>query len=181
MEASPEVYNGGMAKRVKRKSKSDIGDFLPAAPDIVKVIAMQGSTDSEIALMMGLDPKIVKAWREMYPDFDKAIEEGRTAADLEVLEALHKKAVGYEYEKTVVLKSKNGDRLEDITFRVEPETNAIKYWLSNRDPKRWSDRRHMQVTGKQDEPALAFGVKHESKVELISSILGLIQPKPDGA
>jgi hypothetical protein len=181
MEVYPEVYNGGMAKRVKRKSKSDIGDFLPAAPDIVKVIAMQGSTDSEIALMMGLDPKIVKAWRKMYPDFDKAIEEGRTAADLQVLEALHKKAVGYEYKKEVVVRTKDDVFVQEVNHVVEPETNAIKFWLSNRDPKRWSEKRHMQITGKDNEPAVAFGVKHESKVELISSILGLIQPKPDGA
>jgi hypothetical protein len=169
-----------MAKRVKRKSKQEIGDFLPAAPDIVRMIAMQGNTDSEIALMMGLDPKIIKRWRKMYPDFDKAIEEGRTSADLEVLQALHKKAVGYEYEKQVVLKSKSGDYIEDITVRVEPETNAIKYWLGNRDPKRWSERRHMQHTGKDDEPALAFGVKNESKIDLMNSILSLVQPKPDG-
>lgn len=177
---SGEVYNGLMAKRIKRKSKTDIGEFLPAAPEIVKVIAMQGSTDSEIALMMGLNPKIIKAWREMYPDFDKAIEEGRTAADMEVLQALHKKAVGYEYEKDIVVKTRDGADIETVTHVVEPETNAIKFWLQNRDPKRWSDRRHMQLTGKDDEPAIKHGVRSETKMELISSILGLIQPKPDG-
>lgn len=101
-------------------------------------------------------------------------------ADLEVLQALHKKAVGYEYEKDVVVKTKDGAYIETINQIVEPDTQSIKFWLSNRDPKRWSERRHMQMTGKDDEPPVLHGVKNESKVELMSSILSLIQPKPDG-
>ncbi len=171
-------YNGLMAKRVnKRKSKRlDIGMHLPSAPEIVKAIAMQGVTDDELAFMMGLPPKTIKGWRKIYADFDAALEEGRTIADLQVIEALHKKAIGYEYEKTGV--SKDGNDYA-YTHVVEPETNAIKFWLQNRDPKRWNVAQHVQMTGKKGEPTVD-GVTPETKVELMASILSLIQPKPDG-
>lgn len=163
-----------MARRIKIKSKA----FLPKTPEIVKVIAMQGVTDPELAMMFGLDPKIIKSWRKMYPSFDKALEEGRTVADVEVIQALHKKAIGFSYDTDVLVRDKDGTYVESMTKTVEPETNAIKYWLSNRDPDRWSERRHIQMTGKQGAPDI--GVKSETKMELMSSILSLIIPKPDG-
>ena len=166
-------------KKAKVRRRTDPSTFLPEFPDVVRAIAMQGVTDDELAFIFGLNPKIVKAWRKIYPDFDKAIEEGRTLADLQVIEALHKKAIGHSYDTDVVIKHGKDYSIETLTKTDPPETNAIRYWLSNRDPKRWSDRRHVQVTGKSGEPAL--GVKQESKVELMQSIISLIQPKPDGA
>lgn len=173
----------------KRAKKQDIGHFLPAAPEVVRAIAMQGSTDDEIAFMMGLDPKVIKKWREFYPSFDKALEEGRTVADMEVVQALHKNATGATIRKDVPIKVKTAtgrgayeERVEIHTITEErpPETNAIKMWLQNRDPERWSRTvAHLRVTGKDGEPTID-GIKPETKMEVMSSILSLIQPKPDG-
>ena len=92
-----------MAKRILKKKRvtkkvrrrTEPATFLPNFPDVVRAIAMQGVTDDELTFSFGLHPDIIKGWRHMYADFDKAIEEGRTIADLQVIEALHKKAVGY--------------------------------------------------------------------------------------
>lgn len=144
---------------------------------------MQGVTDDELAFSFGLNPDLIQAWRKLYPDFNKAIEEGRTIADLQVIEALHKKAIGHTRTYDIAKPVGHGEHahLEIITLEEEitPETNAIKFWLGNRDPDRWSERRHVQMTGKKGE--LPLGIKQETKHELMSSILSLIQPKPDGA
>lgn len=162
--------------RLIRKAKTKA--FLPKTPEIVRAIAMQGVTDPELAFMFGLDPKIIKAWRKMYPSFDKALEEGRTVADVEVIQALHKKAVGFTRQYDVAKYSKDqGAYTLSLEEEIQPDTNAIKYWLSNRDPARWSERRHIQVTGKHGAPDV--GIKSETKMELMSSILSLIIPKPD--
>tara|TARA_R110002126_G_scaffold55928_4_gene149890 strand:+ start:726 stop:1244 length:519 start_codon:yes stop_codon:yes gene_type:complete len=172
-----------MARRISKKKARKTGrgaTFLPEFPDVVRAIAMQGVTDDELAFSFGLNPAIIKGWRKMYGDFDKAIEEGRTIADLQVIEALHKKAIGHSYETDVVIKHGTEYSIETLEKHDPPETNAIKYWLSNRDPERWNRAAaHIQLTGKKGEPPV--GVKDETKVELISSILSLIQPKPDGA
>lgn len=173
----------------RRAAKQDIGHFLPAAPEVVKAIAMGGFTDDDIALMMGLDPVIIEKWREMYPSFDKALEDGRTVADMEVVQALHKNATGAVVKRDVPIKVKTaygrGEyketvEIHTITEERPPETNAIKMWLQNRDPERWNRAAtHVQMTGKKDEPTID-GVKPETKMEVMSSILSLIQPKPDG-
>lgn len=168
-----------MAKRVKR-SKTNIGIHLPSAPEIVKAIAMQGVTDDELAFMMGLDPKVIKGWRKIYPDFDGALEEGRTVADLQVIEALHKKATGYDLVHTTETEGEDGEvQTVTRTKQIQPETNAIKFWLQNRAPEQWNVASHVQVTGKKGQPPID-GVKPETKMELMASILSLIQPKPDG-
>ena len=163
-----------------------MGTFLPAAPQMVRAIAMLGATDDELAFMFGYSPDVIKGWRKMYTDFDEALEEGRTVADLQVVQALHKKAVGYEQTKDVPIKVKTGRfteavEMHTITEQIQPDTQSIKYWLSNRNPAQWNKAaKHVQLTGKKDEPPVGFGVKQESKLELMNSILGLIQPKPDG-
>lgn len=170
-----------MAKKAKRRTKRG-STFLPEYPDVVRAIAMQGVTDDELASSFGLNPQIIRSWRKLYPDFDDAIREGRTIADLQVIEALHKKAIGHTYQTDVVIRDGKGYAIETMDKHEPPETNAIKYWLSNRDPERWNRTAlHIQHTGKKGEPPIAHGVKQETKLELMSSILSLIQPKPDGA
>lgn len=148
---------------------------------------MMGATDEEIAFMFGYSADTVKAWRKLYSDFDKAIEDGRTQADLQVLQALHQKAVGFEITKDVPIKVKRGKDHEEvevhtITERHPPEFQSIKFWLSNRNPEHWNRAaKQLRVGGTKDGAPIDLGVKSETKMELISSILGLIQPKPDGA
>lgn len=188
MEVLGWYIMASMAKKLDKK-RTRSATFLPETPDVVRAIAMQGVTDDELAWMFGLDPKIIQGWRKMYSDFDAALEEGRTIADLEVIQALHKKAVGTKITKDVPIKVKRakgrGHFVEEvevhtITEEIPPETNAIKVWLYNRDPERWGDRTtHRHTGGGKDEPPI--GVRHESKMELMSSILSLIQPKPDNA
>ncbi len=175
-------------KKTRKRKQDDIGHFLPAAPDIIKAIAMQGTTDDELAMMFGLDPKIIAGWRKYYPSFDKALEEGRTLADLQVIEALHGNAVGRTRKRDVLVKVRTGHgagkyteevEIHTVTEEITPETNAIKMWLQNRDPKRWNRaNKPMHPAGKETEDNL--GVKRETKMELMSSIISLIQPKPDG-
>lgn len=180
----------GMARRINKKKPRRLtgrgATFLPDLPDVVKAIAMQGCTDDEIAFSFGLDPKIIKGWRKMYGDFDKAIEEGRTIADLQVVEALHKRAVGFKRTYDVAKPVGRGDNatIEVVTLEedVIPETNSIKFWLSNRDPERWNRAaRNLRIGGEKGGEPINMGVKNETKMELVSSILSLIQPKPDGA
>lgn len=171
-----------MAKRIKKKARrlTKPATFLPDFPDVVKAIAMQGVTDDELAFSMGLNPKIIKSWRKMYSDFDAAIEEGRTIADLQVIEALHKKAIGHSFSTDVIIKDKGGYSIETITKTEPPETNAIKFWLQNRDPERWNRAGTSLALHGGKKGAEPIVVKDETKMELMSSIIALIQPKPDG-
>lgn len=151
--------------------------FLPDCLEQVKAVAMRGVSDEEMAAVFGISKKLIKKWKDFYPNFEKAIEEGRTLADIEVVEALHKKAVGYEYDTDIVVKTRQGSDIHTVTKVVEPDTSAIKYWLSNRQPKHWSERQQVNVGGQKGTPPISM--QTETKLQVMSSILNLIQPKPD--
>ena len=163
-------------KRPTPPQKSVI--FLPEHENEVAMLAMRGATDREIAETFGVSYTLLRKWRRMYPSLDSAIESGRTRADARVVAALHKKAIGYEYDEEVVIRAGEGfvDKTK-LRKVAHPDTGAIKYWLNNRQKEHFADRTHTQVTGKAGEPAVALEV--ETKDQVMCSILNLISPKAD--
>ena len=70
------------------------------------------------------------------------IEEDLEEVNLKVEEALLKAALGYEYEETEVIASKDGrnSRVKKTKRVVPPDTTAIIYWLKTRNPSKWRNR-----------------------------------------
>jgi hypothetical protein len=152
--------------------------FWPDRIDHVKAIAMRGLDDSEMAVMMGVSDGLMESWRKYYPEFNKAIEEGRALPDQEVIAALHRNAVGYEREQDVVVRGRKGAMVLTTKVYYPGETAAQRYWLNNRQPKNWKERHDHAIGGKgPDQPV---HLKAETKVDVINSILNMITPQPDG-
>ncbi len=172
----------------KRKNKRVVGGgrgiaerpaqeavFLPSNEHLVKMIAMQGADDEEIAAMFGVPYEHFRAWRKLYPSFNEALNAGRLSVDAEVTYALYKQTQGFEYEEQSAT-PKGG--VVTVKKFARPDTSAQKYWLENRRPDLWRNVATSRVTGKDDESPV--GVKVETRNELIDSIVSLIQPKADG-
>jgi hypothetical protein len=142
---------------------------------------MQGLSDDEMASLFGIKPELMQKWKSFYPSFKQAIEEGRTQADAAVVVALFKRATGYSHpeEKQFVIE---GDLVTHDTIKhYPPDYSSIKLWLTNRKREHWKDRVEHRVggssgSGNDDAP---IGVRDETKLELMSSILSLIRAKPD--
>lgn len=164
-----------MAKRLTRGGKSKDVVFLPDHLDQVTAIAMRGSTDEEMAAIFGIKGDLITKWRKFYPSFKEAIDKGRTKADVGVVRGLYQNAVGFNYEEDHV--TKDGDVVTVKKF-AKPDTVAQKYWLNNRQPEYWGDK--VQMGGDRSPGAKPIGLNDETKRELMSSILALIRPKPDG-
>src|SRR5690606_9205261 len=100
------------------------------------------------------------AWREYYPSFSKAIEDGRTAADAKVVEALFTTATGLGLDgrrsrirKQKVVNLGEGDyHIAEIEEDIQPKFEAQRYWLDNRQPKHWGSR--LQVGGDRSPGAV---------------------------
>ena len=165
-------------KGVKRKATSGI--FLPDHEAQVRMIAMRGFTDDEMAEALGVEKDLFSAWRRQYPSFNAAIESGRTHADSEVLYGLFKRATGkFTIPHTELVKHydrENGSYVEHIHMEKHfpPDTEAAKTWMRMRQREHWREERTpLQSAGKpSDKP-------RESKAELIAAIVGMIRPKSD--
>lgn len=117
--------------------------------------ARDGLTYEQIARNMGISESTFRDWRNKYPAVSAAIKKGKEIADIEVENALHKAACGYEVEEItkeamrdpgtgMVLLDDNGESILAVTKTVKkfvaPNPTAIIYWTFNRMPKKWRQK-----------------------------------------
>jgi predicted DNA-binding protein YlxM (UPF0122 family) len=111
--------------------------------------ARDGLTDEQIAHNMGIRRQTLYDWKKKYPDISDALKRGKEVVDRQVENSLLKRALGYEYEE-VTKELINGTML--ITKKVKkyqpPDTTAAIFWLKNRRPDKWRDKRDVEHSGK---------------------------------
>lgn len=148
--------------------------FLPGKEQIAKIIALQGATDSQIEIICNVGAGTLKKWRKLYPGFDEAIRDGRSACDAEVLYAMYQSAVGFKFKEEQAVGGKVAQVMEVERYAL-PSFPAQKHWLKNRQKEVWPDRQ--EISGAGGGP---IGIKQETRNDLIDQIVALVQPKPDG-
>lgn len=163
--------------RLKEKTNVKGSFFLPDHEQQIRMIAMKGATDDEIADIFGVSRIAFQKWRKLYPTFEKALDEGRTVVDADVVFKLYTQTQGFYYTEETAA-GKDADVVE-VRRYSKPDTAAMKYWLECRQPERWSSRTVI-TGGRKDGKELPVGVKVETRNEIIDSILSLIHPKADG-
>lgn len=174
------------ARRLSRKTRNRSGHllaegrrlFLPDHLDQVRAIAMRGFDEDQISELFDISTRQLGLWKAQYPSFKEALEAGYTDADAAVLSALYQSAVGYTHDEEKIFQWDGEIIRADTIKHYKPDINAIKMWLTNRQDKHWRDRKETKHSGDADAP---IGLRDETKLEVMSSILALIKPKPDGA
>ncbi len=152
--------------------------FLPGHLDQVRAIAMRGLTKIEISELFDISKTQLTAWEKQYPTFKQALEEGYTDADAAVLSALYQSATGYTHDEEKIFQWDGEIIRADTVRHYKPDIGAIKLWMTNRQKEHWKDRHHTAVSGGADDNS-PIGLRDETKVEVMASILALIQPKED--
>lgn len=126
---------------------------------LVEGWARDGLTDEQIASNLGIAPGTLYEWKKRYPEFSKALKNGKEVVDLQVENALLRNALGFEYVEEVVT-----NRGEVVTVRKyeRPNTTAQIFWLKNRLPEKWRDKQEikhegaMEIKNKIDLSALSI-------------------------
>ena len=144
---------------VPKKPRGRPSKYTPQFAEIAKRLAIKGLIDKEIYDVLGITEPAGIEWKKKYPDFDKALKQGKKDYDSEHIESkLKKLANGYKFksEKIVVVSDGQmlGSHVERVPIeeRVEPNLGAIKEWLHNRNPNRWKDTQHIELSNDNDEP-----------------------------
>ena len=123
--------------------------------ELVRRLAEDGSADEDIAMRCGIGVTLFRRWKKLYPEFSAAIELGRSGSDYAVVEALYKKAVGYNVSLSKTYKLKRIDydpdtgkklrEYEELATGVDEsyipgDLRAETFWLKSRQPERWGER-----------------------------------------
>lgn len=96
-------------------------------------------------------PTIVN-WRRDIPEFFIAIKEGKERSDAEVADRLFKRATGYSHEAVKIFCQDGIVTEVPYVEHYPPETAAAIFWLKNRRPDLWRDKREHEHSGKNGGP-----------------------------
>lgn len=118
--------------------------------------ARDGLTDEQIAEKIGINPATLYDWKNKYPEISEALKRGKEVVDIQVENALLKRALGYEYtEERIEVSEKDGRKVIQTVKTVPPDTTAQIFWLKNRIPAKWRDKPSEQAasgSGAEDDP-----------------------------
>ncbi|NLY08872.1 MAG: helix-turn-helix domain-containing protein [Tissierellia bacterium] len=112
--------------------------------------ARDGLTDEQIANNMGVHRDTLVQWKKKYPDISDTLKKGKEVVGRAVENALLKRALGYSYiETTEELNRETGamEVTKRVTKEVVPDTTAQIFWLKNRKPEDWRDRKETHLSG----------------------------------
>jgi uncharacterized protein (DUF433 family) len=132
---------------------------------ILEAWARDGLTDEQIAHNMGITKSTLYAWKAKYPEFSDALKKGKEVVDIEVENALLKRAIGFEYTETRIEETEREKKIITTKKFMPPETAAAFIWLKNRKPKQWRDKQpeNQNVIDTEDDPITASLKEHLNK------------------
>ena len=107
--------------------------------------AKSGLTEEQIAKNIGIARQTLGKWKHAYSVIGDALKKGYAVANQEVESALFRRATGYQTTETRMVTDSSGKKIECVIKDVPPDTTACIFWLKNRKPDEWSDRKHTIV------------------------------------
>ena len=111
--------------------------------------ARDGLTDEQLAQKIGINPATLYDWKNKFNKISEALKKGKEVVDIQVENALLKRALGYDYQEQRIEKSeKDGTKIIQTIKHVPADTAAQIFWLKNRRPDKWRDK--PEVPGDSD-------------------------------
>lgn len=128
---------------------------------LIQGMARNGLTQQQIADNLGINVDTLIEYKKKYTDFSEALKKGKEVVDIEVENALLKRALGYKYDEVTY---ENGVETKRVTKEVQPDTTAQIFWLKNRKPNTWKDK----VETDEDREAVANASQVIAKIRKVA-------------
>ena len=162
-------------KSKKNKSGAKI-KYEDTFPEVAEGYARRGLSDSDIAKNLGISLQSYYDYQKKFPEFLEAIRRGKRPANIIVENALYKRCVGFEYDEVTqeIGKDEKGKQVvkkKIVKKHIVPDINAIRFWLTNREPELWKNIREDIEDGKTDYK--------DQLIEYLSALLNK-NPKVEG-
>ena len=116
--------------------------------------ARNGLTDEQIASNIGVSRSTLSEWKKKYSDISDTLKRGKEVVDIQVENALLKRALGYTFTEVTREPIYNPltEQFEmrvtkEVTKEVQPDVTAQIFWLKNRKPDVWRDKKDFNVEG----------------------------------
>lgn len=130
-----------------------------------EALVRKGWTDQECADFFDISINTLMGWKIRHPEFLEALKNWKESADFLVEKSLYERAIGITYDEITYEKSKIGGlgvKLKDeeiteikheetsktkiVTKWVPPDVVAQIFWLKNRQPDKWRDKKEIDLS-----------------------------------
>lgn len=121
--------------------------FKPEFVEQARKLAALGATDREAAEFFNVDEATLYRWKHTEPEFCEALKVGKETADARVEQSLYRRAVGYAQDDLHFSAYEGVVTATPYTKITPPDTTAAIFWLKNRKPQEWRDKRELEHSG----------------------------------
>ncbi len=124
-------------------------DYREEYDELAYKYCLLGATNDQLADFFDCAKSTISLWMAKHESFSDAIKKGREDADAQVAHRLYSRAMGYSHKsEKIFADAKTGEVLRVETVEhYPPETAAAIFWLKNRQPKLWRDKREVEHGG----------------------------------
>ncbi|WP_206460413.1 helix-turn-helix transcriptional regulator [Anaerovorax sp. IOR16] len=147
--------------------------------DEISSWAREGMIDKDIASKLNIAYSTFREYVKKHSALSAALKTNKEQADAKVESSLFKKTQGYNVPikktfkcKKTIFDKNTGRKVEEIEelkegfdeVHVPADTTSIIFWLKNRKPDIWKDKRDVEMGGKDGEPlSVNFGIPRPEK------------------
>lgn len=114
-----------------------------------RILAEKGLSDSQLCHVFEISVDTINEWKKN-PKFSEALKGGKANADERVVNSLYHRACGYSHPEDKIFNNNGVPLIVNTIKHYPPDTAAIEFWLTNRQPKDWK-RKH-EVSGPDGGP-----------------------------
>lgn len=136
--------------------------YKPEYAEQAEKLCRLGATDIDLADFFKVSDRTIYRWQAEFPDFCQALKTGKEAADERVERSLYHKAVGYTFDAVKIFNHQGQVVTAPYREHVPPDTTACIFWLKNRRPDEWRDKREQELSGKDGAPLMVRWLPAES-------------------
>lgn len=120
----------------------------PVNLQVVELLIKKGAKDVEICKALGCSDETWRKLQKKYPKLQAQVRDWREQANTAVEKGLFRRACGYKHRAVKIMQYEGQVIREAYTEHYPPDTNAAKFWLTNRKPEDWAEKASVDVGGK---------------------------------
>ena len=134
-------------QKVGRPSKFD-----SINKDQFKELVLAGWDDKKISAFFKINVSTLTRWKQKHTEFCTALKDWKKEADLIVEKSLYQRAQGFNYTEVTTEFIKIGEtktpaeKTKEVTKQYPPDPTSMIFWLKNRQPDKWRDKKDVVVT-----------------------------------
>ncbi|MBU3145993.1 transposase [Clostridium sp. CF012] len=139
---------------------------------LIEAWCRDGLIEEQIAKNLGIGVSTLSKYKVEHVELVEALKDGKEVADIEVENALKKRATGYSYiEYKTTTNAAGISTTTEVTKEVAADPTSMIFWLKNRKPKEWRDRKdidsNINVTGETSTKYDLSGFTTEELKEML--------------